>query len=234
MNIIHLYLESIEKLSTKQRGKIMKTAQEYKKLSIKEFNKAAHNYESDNSGIYEMCKEDYQPILDEIKKQNFKTLLDAGCATGPMLSLLNTEYPDKNYVGLDLSPKMIEIGKQKNLKNTDFIEGDCENMPLEDNSFDIVINSQSFHHYPNPIAFFKEVYRVLKPGGKLILRDNTASKIALFFINNISMKILNLAGYGDVKTSSIEEIEKYCNLSGLKIQKLEKQKNSRLHLVAIK
>lgn len=122
MNIIHLYLESIEKLSTKQRGKIMKTAQEYKKLSIKEFNKAAHNYESDNSGIYEMCKEDYQPILDEIKKQNFETLLDAGCATGPMLSLLNTEYPDKNYVGLDLSPKMIEIGKQKNLKNTDFIE----------------------------------------------------------------------------------------------------------------
>ena len=212
----------------------MKTAQEYKKLSIKEFNKAAHNYESNNSGIYEMCKEDYPPILNEIKKEKFETLLDAGCATGPMLSLLTKEYPNKNYVGLDLSPKMIEIGKQKNLINTIFIEGDCENMPLEDNTFDIVINSQSFHHYPNPVAFFKEVHRVLKPGGKLILRDNTASKIVLFFINNITMKLLNLIGYGDVKTSSIEEIKEYCNLSGLKIQKLEKQKNSRVHLVAIK
>ncbi len=212
----------------------MKTAKEYKKLSIKEFNKAAQKYESNNSGIYGMCKEDYPPILDEIKKQDFETLLDAGCATGPMLSLLTIEYPDKNYIGLDLSPEMIKTAKKKNLKNTTFIEGDCENMPLEDNTFDIVINSQSFHHYPNPLSFFKEVYRVLKPGGKLILRDNTGSKIALFFMNNIVMKLANLTGHGDVKASSIQEIQNYCRQSGLKIQRLEQQKKFRLHLVATK
>ena len=66
----------------------MKTNKEYKELSIKEFNKAATKYESNNSGIYEMCKEDYPPILEEIKKQPFTHLLDAGCATGPMLTLL--------------------------------------------------------------------------------------------------------------------------------------------------
>lgn len=212
----------------------MKTDREYKELSIKEFNKAAEKYESNHSGIYEMCKEDYPPILEEIKKQDFESLLDAGCATGPMLTMLTQEYPDKRYVGLDLSPKMIETAKKKNLKNTTFIEGDCENMPLPDNNFDIVINSQSFHHYPNPTAFFKEVYRVLKPGGKLILRDNTASKPALFLMNNIGMKIANITGHGDVKASSIEEIKEYCKKAGLTIQKIEQQKKFRLHLVAIK
>ena len=212
----------------------MKTSKEYKELSIKEFNKVATKYESNHSGIYEMCKEDYPPILEEIKKKEFSTLLDAGCATGPMLTLLTQEYPDKKYVGLDLSPKMIEIGKKKNLKNTTFVEGDCENMPFEDNSFDIVINSQSFHHYPNPVAFFKEVYRVLKPGGKLILRDNTASKPVLFLMNNVGMKLANMTGHGDVKASSIEEVKSYCKTAGLKIEKIEKQSKFRLHLVTIK
>ena len=74
----------------------MKSDLEYKELSTKEFNKAAEKYESNDAGIYDMCKEDYPPILEEIKKQDFDTLLDAGCATGPMLSLLTKEYPISN------------------------------------------------------------------------------------------------------------------------------------------
>ena len=50
---------------------MMKTDKEYKELSIKEFNKAAEKYESGNAGIYEMCKRDYPPILEEIRKTEF-------------------------------------------------------------------------------------------------------------------------------------------------------------------
>ena len=45
----------------------MRTAEEYKKLSIHEFTKAAKNYENDRAGIYRMCRKDYPPILEEIK-----------------------------------------------------------------------------------------------------------------------------------------------------------------------
>lgn len=97
-----------------------------------------------------MCKEDYPPILKELRKERFETLLDAGCGTAPMLSLLTKEYPDKHYVGLDLTPEMIRKAKEKNLPNTELVVGDCEDLPFGAETFDVVINSQSFHHYPDP------------------------------------------------------------------------------------
>ena len=81
--------------------------EEYKKLSISEFTKAAGRYESNHAGIYEMCKKDYPDILEELEKEPFKDLLDAGCGPAPMISLLSEKYPDRHYTGLDLTPAMI-------------------------------------------------------------------------------------------------------------------------------
>ena len=212
----------------------MRTAEEYKNLSIRDFTKAASRYEGDHAGIYKMCQKDYPPILAEIKKENFETLLDAGCGTAPMLSLLTEEFPDKKYTGLDLTPEMIAQAKKKNLPNTDLVVGDCENLPFEANSFDIVINSQSFHHYPNPQAFFDSVYKVLKPNGRLILRDNTGPGAALWFTNNIELPLANLIGHGDVKCHSILEVKAMCMKAGLVVEKIKRQKRFRLHLVARK
>ena len=57
-------------------------------MSIKEFTKAAGKYESSHAGIYEMCKKDYPDILEELEKESFRDLLDAGCGPAPMISLL--------------------------------------------------------------------------------------------------------------------------------------------------
>lgn len=89
------------------------TNEEYKKLSVKEFTKAAENYESDHAGLYEMCKKDYPDILEELEKEPFSDLLDAGCGPAPMISLLVKKYPDRHYTGLDLTPAMIEQAKRK-------------------------------------------------------------------------------------------------------------------------
>ncbi len=212
----------------------MKSSEEYKRLSVSEFTKAAKNYENDKAGIYKMCRKDYPPILAEIRNKPFETLLDAGCGTAPMISLLSEEYPNAHFTGLDLTPEMIKQAKAKNLQNTEFVVGDCENMPFEDDSFDIVINSQSFHHYPDPQAFINEVARVLKPGGMLVLRDNTGSKALMWFVNHIELPLANLAGHGDVAARTIDEVRGYCKTAGLTIEKIEQQKGFRLHLVARK
>ena len=51
-----------------------KTSETYKNLSIKEFTKAAQQYDSSNAGVYEMCKQDYPPILEELRHVSFETL----------------------------------------------------------------------------------------------------------------------------------------------------------------
>lgn len=212
----------------------MRTAEEYKKLSIQEFTKAAQRYDSAHAGIYEMCKEDYPPILEELRKIQFDKLLDAGCGTAPMLSLLTEEYPGKSFVGLDLTPEMIRKAQEKNLPNTELVVGDCENLPFEAETFDVVINSQSFHHYPNPQDFFNSVYRVLKPGGCLILRDNTGPNWMMWAWNSVILPLCNLVGHGDVRAYKLSEVRRLCENSGFVIEKLEAQRGHRLHLVARK
>ena len=210
----------------------MKTSEAYKNLSIKEFTKAAQQYDSANAGVYEMCRQDYPPILEELRQVPFEKLLDAGCGTAPMLTLLTQEYPDRHYVGLDLTPEMIAKAKAKNLPNTELVVGDCENLPFAPETFDVVINSQSLHHYPDPQAFFDSVCRVLKPGGRLILRDNTGPKVLVRMMNKLMMPLCNLIGHGDVGVYHCSEIQEMCEIAGLIVEKIEQQNGFRLHLVA--
>ncbi len=212
----------------------MKTEQEYKQLTIREFTKAAEVYETGHAGIYEMCKDDYPYIAAELEKEDYKDLLDCGCGTGPMISLLYENDSTKHYTGLDITPRMIEVGKSKNLKGVDWIVGDCENLPFDDNSFDVIICSNSFHHYPNPQKFFDSVKRVLRPEGRLILQDYTAPKVVLWLMNHTEMPLANLIGHGDVAARSISEIRDYCSAADLQIEKLESAKKFRMHLVARK
>lgn len=94
------------------------TSEEYKALSVKEFTEAAKVYDSGHSGIYEMCKDDYPYLLEELEKEPFDSVLDCGCGTGPVIELLHEKYPDKHYTGLDLTPEMIHVAQAKNLSNT--------------------------------------------------------------------------------------------------------------------
>lgn len=211
------------------------TNEEYKKRSIKEFTKAAGSYEGDNAGIYEMCKKDYPDILAELEKEPFTDLLDAGCGPAPMISLLSEKYPECHYTGIDLTPAMIEQARKKNIPNASFVVGDCENLPFEDNAFDAIICSMSFHHYPDPQAFFNSVKRCLRPNGRLILRDvTTDNKFVRWFMDKFEMPLANLIGHGDVRVPSREVVTECCRKAGLSVELFEIRKGMRMHCVARK
>lgn len=209
----------------------MMTEQEYKELSIKEFTEAAAEYESNHAGIYEICKDDYPDILEELEKEPWTNLLDAGCGPGPMITLLAQKYPDRHYMGLDLTPKMIETAQKKAIPNAEFLVGDCENLPFAENTFDAIICANSFHHYPNPQAFFNSVYKVLKPNGRLILRDYTSNAFVLWLCNHIEMPLAHICGHGDVAIRSEAEIRAWCKNAGLEVERFERRKGMRMHCV---
>lgn len=212
----------------------MLSSEEYKQKSVDEFTRAACMYEGSNAGIYAMCKKDYPDILEEIKKEEFTDLLDAGCGPAPMISLLSEVYPDKRYTGIDLTPKMIEVAKAKQIPNAEFLVGDCENLPFEENTFDVIICSQSFHHYPNPQDFFCSVQKALRPNGRLILRDNTGPAWILWLINHIEIPLAHMVNHGDVRVYGRSEIKEMCEKAGLTLEKFEQRKGLRMHCVARK
>lgn len=210
------------------------TPDQYKQLSIREFTKAAKIYETNHAGIYEICKDDYPPMLTELERDSFDNALDVGCGTGPVIELLSKKYPEKHFVGLDITPAMIEVAQSKRLPNAEFIVGDAENLPFGDGGFDAVLCANSFHHYPNPGAFLREAYRVLRPGGKLILRDYTSNDIAVWLMNTFELPLARLAGHGDVRILKMGEFRELVEAAGFAIEQLAAQKGFRAHLVAKK
>lgn len=152
-----------------------KSAEELKKLTLEEFQKEAGQFDNNDPSIYNLCRKDYPEILAEIEKEPFTDLLDAGCGTGAVISLLADKYPDKHYTGIDISPNMIEVAKSKSSSNSAFVCGDCEQLPFDENSFDVITCSMSFHHYPHPEKFFTSCYRVLRPNGRLIIRYDSCT-----------------------------------------------------------
>ena len=207
-----------------------------KKLTIREFDRAAEQFDDDSVSVYNICRNDYPDLLSEINSEPWASVLDAGGGTGAVIYLLHEKYPGKSYTGIDLSEKMIASAKRKNIGSADFVLGDCEELPFESNSFDVVMCSQSFHHYTRPQMFFDSVSRVLKPNGRFILRDMTSSFEPLrWFFNHVELPVINhVARKGDVHVYNRKEIEALCENCCMILEKYENRRWFRLHCVCRK
>lgn len=126
-------------------------------------------------------------------------------------------------------------GKKESYSKCNICRGDCENFPFENDSFDAMICSMSFHHYPDPQAFFESVKRCLRPNGRLILRDVTSdNKVLVWLMNTLEMPLANICGHGDVRVPTRDVVMKCCRKAGLKVKKIEIRKGMGLHCVVRK
>lgn len=126
----------------------------YKELSGRKFDAAADDYDSKSAEFYHICKLNYT----EVRNEKASAILDAGCGTGALTEMLAEAMPHTIFTGINLSKNMIKKTDNKNIKNAQFIVGDCENLPFSNESFDIVIYAMSIHHYPNPESFIKTCF----------------------------------------------------------------------------
>lgn len=101
-----------------------------------------------------------------------KDVLEVGCGRGGGISYIQRYLTPKSVTGLDLNRKAIEFCKRNYANQSiNFVQGNAEELPFEDNSFDVVINVESSHRYNQMEKFLNEVYRVLKPGGHVLFAD---------------------------------------------------------------
>lgn len=96
-------------------------------------------------------------------------ILEVGCGMGHGLNFLSRFHPDCYFIGLDLTQSAVDRAAANFWRKgrLEFVQGDAEDLPFDDASFDCVINVESSHNYPNLARFYSEVARVLKPGGEL-------------------------------------------------------------------
>lgn len=102
-------------------------------------------------------------------------VLDVGCGTGEFLRQIKGTYPHSTVWGLDLSSHMLLRALPKRLGHDPFFvtRGDSEFLPFGAGSFDVVVCSNSFHHYPRQDVVVGEMHRVLKPGGIACVVDGS-------------------------------------------------------------
>lgn len=140
-------------------------------------------------------------------------LLDIGCGTGMALAFAGERNGwEGTYYGVDLSERMIEKAREnfKEKKNFHFIQANSEFVPLPDNSFDDIICTNSFHHYFHPDLALKEMYRLLKPSGRLYLLDPVTDSVAMKIID----KILKIADKAHVRMYSTKEFKDMFSIAG--------------------
>jgi len=123
----------------------------------------AHEYD-EKEKFWDSFEKDY--LTPYFKKANGRKVLDAGAGTGRISMKLKNAGAD--VTALDISPEMLELLKQKDSK-IEIVEGDMEDMPLEDESFDMVFSSLALIHLKKTETFLDECYRVLKDNGVLVL-----------------------------------------------------------------
>lgn len=181
------------------------------------YNRISKVYDSLESPMEVMAMGKWRKkLIDRIEGER---VLEVGIGTGKNL----TYYPDTlEITGIDFSKNMLEKARNKikNKKNIKLIEMDAQNMEFEDNIFDTVVTSCVFCSVPDPIKGLKEIRRVCKDNGKIIMLEHMRSNNELVgkFMDIINFIPLNVWG-ANINRRTIENLKK----AGFKEEDIEYQ-----------
>jgi ubiquinone/menaquinone biosynthesis C-methylase UbiE len=103
-------------------------------------------------------------------------ILDVGCGTGKLLKSAEARFPGAKLVGVDAAIEMVRYAQTSNpIGAIQFQQAMAEELPFPNASFDLVLSTMTFHHWPDQTKGIAEVARVLTPGGRWLLADFVAS-----------------------------------------------------------
>jgi SAM-dependent methyltransferase len=141
-----------------------------------------------------------------------ETVLDLGSGAG-FDCFLAAQRVGKNgrVIGIDMTQEMVQKAKENaskgNYENVEFKLGEIENIPVADNSVDIVISNCVINLSPDKGKVFKEAFRILKPGGRLMISDIVLLKELPDFIKNSIEAYVGCVSGAIMKDEYIEALE---------------------------
>lgn len=190
---------------------------------VKNFILAHKKYRKNFFDLYGLVSKD---IIKNISFRRGK-ILDVGCGYGGLIKSLKPYWKDSHFIGIDISKAMLKTGKEfaKSTK-TEFLLMSADNLEFDNETFDLIVCKDTFHHFNNPAKVLKEMFRVLKKEGHIYITDarrDTSEDIIYQIIQEAAItNIVNATQYVDsIKASyTIPEIKKMLRKVGIKNYKI--------------
>ncbi len=146
-------------------------------------------------------------------------IADLGAGEGTFSQLLARR--SKKVIAVDNSEKMVEYGRElarkHGVKNLEYRKGDLEEVPIRDATVDLAFFSQALHHAQHPDRAVAEAYRILKPGGRIVVLDllrhnyeearEMYADLWLGFTEVEVTRFLRQAGFKNIETSVVHSEE---------------------------
>ncbi len=211
------------KKSNYQKDEVLKDLQRAE-IIVSERKKKTRAFFNNVAATWDDLKQDLfgdfdlnQILTDELNayNRNFKAIVDLGCGTGELLSLMNTQV--QKCIGVDSSPKMLELAKERfsNIRGGyEFRLGELEHLPVKEKEVDFAVINMVLHHIAVPSQVIYEAGRVLAPDGFLMIAD---------LAKHTSKSIKERFG-GSWMGFEKEEIEKWLTDAGFKVDSVDTYK----------
>ena len=138
-------------------------------------------YPEELASVPELAVESFAGVANPFslgRLQPGERVLDLGCGAGTdSLVAARMVGPEGQVVGIDMTREMLDKARravgEMGADNVEFVEGEAEQLPFPDASFDVVISNGVIDLIPDKDAVFSELHRVLAPGGRIQVADVT-------------------------------------------------------------
>lgn len=158
-----------------------------------------------------------QATLQRLDLSSNATVLDLGCGTGVLLQQLVNQYPTVTLIGLDTSAAMLEAARKKLPPSIELHLSSVEQLPFPASQFDCIISTSAFHYFRNPAQAIREMARVLKRNGRLLLTDWCRDYWTMAGLD-LWLKLTDRAHF---KTYSIRELKDLLDREGFQSLSIE-------------
>ena len=184
-----------------------------KKKSRAAFDRQARDYDEKPFGRH--ARRLHADVMAAVGSFRFVAILDVGCGTGATLAAVLDAHPSVVAHGIDLSPEMVAVARKRLGSRADVRVADAEHLPLPDASVDLVTCVDSLHHYPDPGAALREVYRVTRQGGGLVLGEWRVTAPLRQLMNWLLPRMPE----GDVRIYTAAELEELVSAAGYEVER---------------